>query len=62
MLSEQAARAGLIRRTCAKVRAAVLSEGSTYNEPALRQIVDDINEAVIAVDLRARAYRELSRL
>lgn len=62
MLSEHAARASDIRRTCASVRAAVLSAGSTYAGPALRQIVDDINDAVSAIDLRARAYHELSRL
>jgi len=62
MLPEHAARAEVIRHTCANVRAAVLSAGSTNNEPALRQIVDDINDAVSAIDLRARAYQELSRL
>jgi len=62
MLSEHAARASDIRRTCASVRAAALSAGSTNAGPALRQIVDDINEAVSAIDLRARAYQELSRL
>jgi hypothetical protein len=62
MLAEHTARASDIRRTCASVRAAVLSAGSTYAGPALRQIVDDINDAVSAIDLRARAYQELSRL
>jgi hypothetical protein len=61
LLSTHAARAGLIHRTCAQVRNAVLDEGSTSNEPALHQIVEDIDEAVTAVGLQARAYRDLSR-
>lgn len=60
LLSAYVAQASVIRRTCANVRAAVLSEGCAYDEPALREIVDDINDAVITADLRARAHRELS--
>lgn len=62
LLSAHAAHASLIRRTCANVRAAVLSDGSTYGEPALGQVVDSVNDALIRADLTARAYRELSRM
>jgi hypothetical protein len=61
LLSEHAARAGLIRQACANVRAAVLSGGSVSRQPVLEQIVADVNDAALAVRLRAAAYRELSQ-
>jgi hypothetical protein len=60
LLSEHAARAGLIRQTCANVRAAVLSGGSVSRQSVLERIVADVNDAALAVRLRADAYRELS--
>jgi hypothetical protein len=61
LLSAHADRAGLIRQTCARVRAAVLSGGSVSRQPVLEQIVTEVNDAALAVRLRAAAYRELSR-
>ena len=61
LLSAHAARAGLIRQTCANVRSAVLSGGSVSRQPVLERIVTDVNDAALAVRLRAAAYRELSR-
>jgi hypothetical protein len=61
LLSAHAARAGLIRQTCANVRAAVLDGGSVSRQPVLERIVTDVNDAALAVRLRAAAYRELSR-
>jgi molybdenum cofactor biosynthesis enzyme MoaA len=62
LLTAHAARASLIRDTCAQVRAAVRQEGATSNEPALHRTVEDIKAAVTAVHLRGRAYQDLSRL
>jgi hypothetical protein len=61
LLSAHAARTSLIRQTCANVRAAVLSGGSVSRQPELERIVTDVNDAALAVRLRAAAYRELSR-
>ena len=61
LLSAHEARATLIRGACAEVRAAVLSGGSASSEPVLEGIVSDVNDAALAVRLRAAAYRELSR-
>jgi len=61
MLVAHAARATLIQRACAQVRTALLEERSTPHESTLQRIVDDIDDAVTAVGLRMRAYRELSR-
>ena len=60
LLSAHAERASLIRQTCANVRAAVLSGGSVSRQPVLERIVTDVNDAALAVRLRAAAYRELS--
>lgn len=61
LLSEHAARVSLIRQACANVRAAVLSGGSVSRQPVLERIVTDVNDAALAVRLRAAAYRELSQ-
>jgi hypothetical protein len=60
LLSAYADRAALIRQTCANVRSAVLSGGSVSRQPVLERIVTDVNDAALAVRLRASAYRELS--
>jgi len=57
-----AERVTLIRRACAEVRGALLVGGSAANDADLNAIVEDINHQVTALDLRARAYRDLSRL
>jgi hypothetical protein len=61
LLAAHADRASLIRQTCANVRTAVLSGGSVSRQPELERIVSDVNDAALAVRLRAAAYRELSR-
>ena len=62
LLEAHAERVTLIRRACAEVRGALLLGGSAANDADLNAIVTDINHQVIALDLRARAYRDLSRL
>jgi len=61
LLSAHADRASVIRQTCANVRAAVLSGGSVSRQPSLERMVTDVNDAALAVRLRAAAYTELSR-
>jgi len=62
LLEAHAERVTLIRRACAEVRGALLLGGSAANDADLNAIVEDINHQVTALDLRARAYRDLSRL
>jgi hypothetical protein len=61
LLSAHTARASLIRQTCANVRSAVLSGGSISRQPELERTVTDVNDAALAVRLRAAAYRDLTR-
>ena len=61
MLAAHAARATLIQRACARVRTALLEQGSGAHESTLQRIVEEIDDAVTAASLRVRAYRELSR-
>jgi len=61
LLAEHAAQVSLIRDACANVRTAVLSGGSVSRQPVLERIVTDVNDAALAVRLRAAAYRELSQ-
>ena len=61
LLSAHTAQASLIRQTCANVRAAVLDGGSVSRQLDLERIVTDVNDAALAVRLRAAAYHELSR-
>jgi len=62
LLEAHAERVTLIRRACAEVRGALLLGGSAAHDADLNAIVEDINHQVTALDLRARAYRDLSRL
>ena len=59
-LSAHTARAMVIQRTCAQVRSSVLAQGSGSNHSTLQRIVEDVDDAVTAADLRVQAYRELS--
>lgn len=62
LLEAHSERVALIRQACGEVRGAVLVGGSAAGVHDLNAIVTDINHQVMALDLRARAYRDLSRL
>lgn len=60
LLAGQAERLTLLRRACAEVRRAVLLSGSISTRELLRSMENDLNDEVIALALRARAYAELT--
>ncbi|MCU1593754.1 MAG: hypothetical protein JWO12_1146 [Frankiales bacterium] len=60
LLRTQDGRVLLLRRACAEVRRGVLLAGSATTAPLLSSMVDDLNDEVIALGLRARAYAELT--
>lgn len=60
LLGAQAERLTLLRRACAEVRRAVLLAGSVSTQGLLRSMENDLNDEVIALALRARAYVELT--
>jgi hypothetical protein len=60
LLAAQSDRVTLLRCACAEVRRGVLVAGSATTAPPLHSMVDDLNEEITALGLRARAYAELS--
>lgn len=60
LLAAQTDRVVLLRRACGEVRRGVLIAGSANTAPLLHSTVEELNEEVTALALRARAYAELS--
>lgn len=60
LLAAQREPTDLLRRACAQVRRGVMIGGSTTTEPLLSDVVADLNDEVIALELRAQAYHELA--
>jgi hypothetical protein len=60
LLAAQEDRVILLRRACAEVRRGVLLAGTATTAPLLASMVDELNDEVILLGLRARAYAELT--
>lgn len=61
LLAAQEGRISLLRRACGEVRRGVLLAGTTTTAPLLASMVDDLNDEIILLGLRARAYAELTQ-
>lgn len=60
LLAAQQERLSLLRHACGQVRHGVVLAGAATTTPLLRSTVDELNEEVVALRLRARAYAELT--
>jgi hypothetical protein len=60
LLAAQGERVVLLRRACGEVRRGVLLAGSATTAPLLSSMMNELNDEVIALGLRARAYAELT--
>ncbi len=60
LLAVQADRVRVLRVACAEVRRGVLLAGSATPAPLLPQLMEDVEDEVTALGLRARAYEELA--
>ncbi|MGZ6827875.1 MAG: hypothetical protein ACXVGH_13895, partial [Mycobacteriales bacterium] len=61
LLAAQQERIALVRRACGQVRRGVVLAGAATTAPLLRAVVDELNDEVLGLGLRARAYAELTR-
>jgi hypothetical protein len=59
LLAAQQERVALLRRSCAQVRRGVLLAGSVTTAALLPSLVADLDDEVVLLGLRARAYAEL---
>jgi hypothetical protein len=59
LLAGQAERVALLRHACGQVRQGVLLAGSATTAPLLGPLVEELDEELLALGLRAHAYREL---
>lgn len=62
LLAAQAERVALLQRACGQVRRGVVLAGESTTAPLLAGLLDELEEEVIALGLRAAAHRELSGL
>ena len=60
LLAAQHERVQFLRQACRQVRRVVQLAGSAIPAPLLRSLIDELNDEVTALSLKARAYAELT--